>query len=181
MRSRSAAGAARSLIPPLPGPDQLKVHTWYILNRAAQRLREMVEAALLTKGLRRRHYAALCVISAEGPLTQSELSGRIPIDRVAMVSVIDDLEAAKLARRQQRLDDRRAYSLTLTPKGEQVLREARALLEAVDAEGLAVLSAEEREQLDRLARRLCGWEPRAVSKSAPKPLRENGCAKPLPD
>jgi MarR family transcriptional regulator, lower aerobic nicotinate degradation pathway regulator len=146
---------------PLRGPPQLKAHTWYILNRAAQRLREMVEAALLKKGLRRRHYAALCVIETEGPITQRQLSDRIPLDRVAIVSVIDDLEEAKLAKRQKDPGDRRAYRLELTPKGARLLQEARTLVDAAEAEGLAVLSAGEQAQIDCLAHRLCGWEPRA--------------------
>lgn len=158
VRSKATASAAEEPAWPLPGPPQLKVHTWYVLNRAAQRLREMVEAALLTKGLRRRHYAALLVIDAEGPLTQSELSSRIPVDRVAMVSVIDDLEAMRLATRRQSPTDRRAYLLTLTPKGIRTLAEARALVEAADAEGLSLLAPEDIARLDSLARQLCGWE-----------------------
>ena len=156
---------------PLAGPDQLKVHTWYVLNRAAQRMRELVEGVLLPLGLRRRHYAALSVISAEGPLSQRDLSGRIPIDRVAMVSVIDDLESAGLAQRHPSLEDRRAYALTLTPKGDSILSKARALVEAADAQGLAPLSAEEQAVLDRLARRICGWDGALDTAAKPPPRR----------
>lgn len=181
-RAPAAASRTRSSIEgeevdgaaaPLAGPDQLKVHTWYVLNRAAQRLRELVEGALLPLGLRRRHYAALSVISAEGPLTQRDLSSRIPIDRVAMVSVIDDLEATGLAERQPYPGDRRAYALTLTAKGDGILRKARTLVEAADARGLAPLTPEEKAQLDRLARRLCGWDE-APDVPVKPPVRRSG-------
>ena len=159
---RPVKGAAlarqRAKSVPLPGPPQLKVHSWYVLNRAAQRLRELVEAALLPLGLRRRHYAALCVIAEEGPLTQQELSLRIPIDRVAMVSVMDDLEAAGLAERRKDPSDRRVWRLVLTPKGHRVREQAAAAIETAEAEGFAALSGAELTRLDRLARRLCGWD-----------------------
>ncbi len=169
-RGSARVSATKAVPEPLAGPDQLKVHSWYLLNRAAQWLREAVEAALLPLGLRRRHYAALAVIDAEGPLTQRKLSDRIPIDRVAMVSVINDLEAAALAERQPCPGDRRAHALSLTLKGDEVLRKARAAVDAADAAGLAPLSADERSQLDSLARRLCGWEaPEAAAAPRPHP------------
>ena len=154
----AASAKQRANSVPLSGPPQLKVHPWYVLNRAAQRLRELVEAALLPLGLRRRHYAALSVIAEEGPLTQQELSLRIPIDRVAMVSVMDDLEAAGLAERRKDPSDRRVWRLVLTPKGHQVREQGFAAIEAAEAEGFRALSLSELAQLNRLARRLCGWE-----------------------
>ena len=81
-----------------------------------------MEAALLPLGLRRRHYAALCVIAEEGPLTQQELSLRIPIDRVAMVSVMDDLEASGLAERRKDPSDRRVWRLVLDTQRPAVAR-----------------------------------------------------------
>lgn len=155
---RQRQARPKPLRDPLPGAAQMKVHVWYNLCRAGQRLREMVDTALLTKGLRRRHYAALLVLGSEAELTQQALSARLPIDRVAMVSLIDDLEALKLVKRQRDPADRRAYLLLLTPKGARVLREARALVDAAEAEGLSVLTPAERSQLNALSRRICGWD-----------------------
>ncbi len=142
---------------PLPAAASLLPQTWYVVNRAAQRLRELVEGALAPLGLRRRHYATLGILAIEGPLSQQALSGRIPIDRATMVQIIDDLEALGLAERQPEPSDRRAYQIALTAPGQSVLREAGRRVAAAETEGLKPLSHAERKTLDRLSRRLCGW------------------------
>jgi DNA-binding MarR family transcriptional regulator len=148
---------------PLVGPAPLITQSWYVINRAAQRLRERVEAALLPMGLRRRHYASLAVIGTEGRLSQQELGNRIPIDRATMVMVVDDLERLGLVERRQDPADRRAYHILLTANGERALEQAKLRVAGAEVEGLAPLSAEQRRQLDGLVRILCGWEQPGTS------------------
>jgi DNA-binding MarR family transcriptional regulator len=152
--AESAAGAPAAL----PSAASLLPQTWYVLNRAAQRLRELVEQALAPLGLRRRHYAALGILATEGPLSQQALSSRIPIDRATVVQIIDDLERLELAERRPEPADRRAYQIALTARGRSVLEDADRRVVAAETEGLSSLSGAERRTLDRLCRRLCGWQ-----------------------
>jgi len=149
---------------PLPAAASLLPQTWYVLNRAGQRARELVEEALAPLGLRRRHYAALGILAMEGQLSQQALSSRIPIDRATVVQIIDDLERLGLAERRPEPADRRAYQVALTALGRTVLEDASRRIAAAETEAFKPLSETERKTLDRLCRRLCGWAtPRRVS------------------
>ncbi len=142
---------------PLPFAASLFDQTWYALNRAAQYVRLAVEEALAPLGLRRRHYAALGLLGAAGPLSQQELASRIPLDRASVVSVVDDLEALGFAKRRPDPNDRRAYHIVMTPAGKTALQSARRRVAAAQAAGFAPLTAEEIATLDALSRRICGW------------------------
>ncbi|MDA8051826.1 MAG: MarR family transcriptional regulator [Rhodospirillales bacterium] len=148
----------------LPAAASLLPQTWYVLNRAAQRARELVEEAIAPLGLRRRHYAALGILAMEGALSQQALSSRIPIDRATVVQIVDDLERLGLAERQPEPADRRAYQIALTAEGRAVLAKADRLIAGAEAEAFKPLTAAERKAIDRLCRRLCGWEARRGGK-----------------
>jgi DNA-binding MarR family transcriptional regulator len=139
------------------GPQHLEAQTWYLINRAAQHAREMVEAALEPLGLRRRHYAALGVIHTVGELSQQEISARIPIDEPRLVAVLDDLETRKLARRVPNPKDRRARLVTLTDKGVRLLNQAHEAVAEAERRSLSPLSATELKQLSALSRRILRW------------------------
>jgi len=74
------------------------------------------------------------------------------IDRSTMVSLIDQLETAGLARRRPSATDRRAREIAITPKGRRLLQEARKLIWQVEDEVLGGLTAEERRRLLTLLR-----------------------------
>lgn len=154
-------------VPPLPYAAPLLPQTWYVLNRGAQRLRELVEEALLPLGLRRRHYAALGILAADGALSQQALSSRIPLDPASVVQIVDVLEQLGLAQRQPEPADRRAYQIALTERGRGVLEDASRRIAAAEEEGLRPLSAAERRALDRMCRRLCGWQTGPSSRDEP--------------
>jgi DNA-binding PadR family transcriptional regulator len=80
-----------------------------------------------------------------------------------MVSLIDQLESAGLAKRRTHPKDRRAREVSITPKGRQMLERARGLATRVEEDVLRGLSAAERRQLLTLLRR-------ALSSAPPQPL-----------
>jgi DNA-binding MarR family transcriptional regulator len=75
------------------------------------------------------------------------------IDPSAMVKLINELETAGLADRRRRPGDRRAWEVTITPKGRRRLERARRLTRQVEDEVLGGLSAADRRQLLMLLRR----------------------------
>jgi MarR family transcriptional regulator, transcriptional regulator for hemolysin len=81
------------------------------------------------------------------------------IDPSTMVSLIDQLEAAGLAKRRPRATDRRAREVALTPKGRRVLGHARKLAMQVEDDVLRGLSDAERQQLLALLRRALDSAP----------------------
>jgi DNA-binding MarR family transcriptional regulator len=104
-------------------------------------------------GLTTALFALLNVINAREGAIQQELGSALGIDRSTMVSLIDELESAGLARRRPSATDRRAREVAITPKGRRLLQRARALILQVEDEVLGGLTAEERDELLGLLRR----------------------------
>lgn len=94
-----------------------------------------------------RTYAVLMALTERDGQSQRELSVRLGIHRNAMVAVVDALEARDLVTRNPHPSDRRAFAVTLTAKG-------RELLPALDAHG--------RAQEDELTTSLTGDERAAL-------------------
>ena len=79
-------------------------------------------------GLTPALFALLNVIRAREGAIQQELGSALGIDRSTMVSLIDQLESAGLARRRPSATDRRAREIAITPKGRRLLQRARGLI-----------------------------------------------------
>jgi MarR family transcriptional regulator for hemolysin len=115
--------------------------------------------ALGSVGLTPALFALLNVIGAREGAIQQELGSALGIDRSTMVSLIDQLEGAGLARRRPSATDRRAREIAITPKGRRLLQRARGLISQVEDEVLAGLTAEERRKLLALLRRALDSAP----------------------
>ena len=104
-------------------------------------------------------FALLNVVGAREGAIQQELGATLGIDRSTMVSLIDQLEDAGLAKRRTSATDRRAREVAITPKGRRVLERARRSIARVEDEVLAGLSAKERAELLALLRRALDSAP----------------------
>ena len=80
-------------------------------------------------------------------------------DLGTMVSLLDDLERAGLAKRRPRPTDRRAREVVITPKGRRGLERGRPLAGQVEDEVLQGLTAAERRQLLGLLRQALSSAP----------------------
>jgi DNA-binding MarR family transcriptional regulator len=115
--------------------------------------------ALETVGLTPALFALLNVIGAREGAIQQELGSAMGIDRSTMVSLIDQLESAGLAKRRPSATDRRAREIAITPKGRRLLQRARRMISQVEDEVLAGLTAKERRELETLLRRALDSAP----------------------
>lgn len=143
-----AAGQVKSL------PPSLAVWTGYLLGRATDRSREYFEALVKPLGIGRRHFGVLAVLGEEKPLSQVEIGDRLGIDRNTMVILLDDLEEKLLVARRRDPSDRRAYRVSLTDAGRDVLTQATAAARRTNDAVFAPLTAEEKAQLHSLLSRL---------------------------
>ncbi|HEU5065279.1 MAG TPA: MarR family transcriptional regulator [Gaiellaceae bacterium] len=110
-------------------------------------------------GLTTALFALLNVINAREGAIQQELGSVLGIDRSTMVSLIDQLESAGLARRRPSATDRRAREIVITAKGRRLLKQARRMISQVEDDVLGGLSAGERRQLLTLLRRALDSAP----------------------
>jgi len=126
----------------------------FLLNRAAQKIREDAERVLKPFGLTGRHVGVLTVIHEKGSIPQMEIGKCIYIDRTTMVQLVDDLEKLNLVERRANPSYRRAHALFLTAKGKEILPKALALGMAVEREFLSCLSAKDQRELGRILKHL---------------------------
>ena len=110
-------------------------------------------AALESLGLTTALFALLNVLGAREGAIQQELGSAMGVDPSTMVSLIDQLETAGLAKRRPRPTDRRAREVVITPKGRRVLEQARRSAMQVEDDVLRGLSPAERRQMLALLRR----------------------------
>src|SRR5690349_16475934 len=76
-------------------------------------------------GLTPALFALLNVLGAREGAIQQRLSAGMGIDPSAMVKLIDELEGSGLVQRRRRPGDRRAWEVSITPKGRRMLQRAR--------------------------------------------------------
>lgn len=96
----------------------------------------------------------LIVINSQPGLSQTALAEIMDVEGSTLVQVLDRMEEAGLILRVRRAEDRRSYSLTLTDAGSEALLAVDAVVEFREAELLACLSDDERDQLADLLRRV---------------------------
>lgn len=119
------------------------------MNRAAGRLRARFDELVTPLGIRAKHYGVLALLRDE-PLTQIEMARILWIDRTTMVALVDELEQLQFVGRARHPADRRAYAVTLTEQGREVLCAATQAADTAEEEYFAHLSVAEREQLRTL-------------------------------
>ncbi|WGX96542.1 MarR family winged helix-turn-helix transcriptional regulator [Nocardioides sp. L-11A] len=127
--------------------------TW-ALGRAHARAQGLLGEAFAAAGVRGYHYRLLAALAEYGPCSQADLGRATGIDRSDVVAVLDDLVAWRMARRDPDPADRRRNVVTLTRAGERRLVELDRVLDDVQEDVLAPLTAAERRTLLALLAKL---------------------------
>lgn len=135
-------------------PSRLDAMPTWLLGRSAARAHRLLSSALGDVGARGYHYRVLAALEDLGPASQAELGSRAELDRSDVVATVNELEAAGLVRRAPDPGDGRRKIVSVTAAGRRRLRDLDRVIEGVQQELLAALSAAEREELVRLLRRL---------------------------
>ncbi|HYZ17238.1 MAG TPA: MarR family transcriptional regulator, partial [Candidatus Acidoferrum sp.] len=120
-------------------PETLIACPDFLLGTVSVTVAELLEEALEPLGLRLRHYRLLRLLAYEGPQQQSALGAALQVDRTTVVALVDFLEKNGLAKRERDPDDRRAYVVRLSKKGEDLARKASAAATAIQERMFAPL------------------------------------------
>ena len=135
-------------------PETLMCCPDFVLSTVAVTMTDRIEKVLAPLGIRLKHYRLLRVLYFEGPQRQNDLGTAMEVDRTTVVALVDHLEQRKFAKRERSPDDRRAYRVRLTPKGEKLAAKATALVTALEQDVFSPLDRKEQETLRRLSTRL---------------------------
>jgi DNA-binding MarR family transcriptional regulator len=141
-----------------PPPEPLASAPGFLLSWNGQRSAHTFAQALAPLGLRPHHFGVLTLVDFKPGSTQQELVDHSMIDASSMVAILDELQELGLVERRQNPADRRKHAVHLTAKGRRMLERARQVADETAEELFGRLSAEERETLRRLHRKLAGLE-----------------------
>jgi DNA-binding MarR family transcriptional regulator len=115
------------------------------LLRLARNLRKETEAL----GVTSHQVTLLWLVRSRPGLSLRELAEEEGISAPSLSGHVDRLETAGLLRRVRSSDDRRRVGLELTREGRTLLKRVRTRRTTWLAERLALLSGDEREQIER--------------------------------
>jgi len=127
---------------------------WLVLMRCHRALSQIAERSIEDAGLCLTDFAALEALLHKGPLTITEIQGKVLLASGSMTAAVDRLEKKGLVVRRPAPIDRRAKVLDLTPEGRRVVKTAFSRHAAELESAMAVLNPSEKRQLYALLKKL---------------------------
>lgn len=142
-------------------PARLKDRPTWLISRAFARSSGLLNAGFEARGngLRGYHYRLLAALEEWGPASQADLGRSTGIDRSDVTAALGELESRQLIGRSADPDNKRRNIVTLTPAGIERLRDLDTVVDAVQDELLAPLTAAQRRQFTALLSRLADDSP----------------------
>lgn len=145
----------------------------FLLDKTSESLTARMSAALADLGLTARQYCVLDKASG-GEHTQGRLAEEALLDKTTMVTTLDGLERAGLARRVASPTDRRARLVEITPEGEALIERAATVIQGVYDEVLGVLGDERDALVTGLTRLVEGPLRETASDARPRRSSRTG-------
>jgi DNA-binding MarR family transcriptional regulator len=133
-------------------PEQVPVCA--LLAALGREATARVRRAMRPLGLGAQQFLVLKQLQVLGQASQAQLADALAIDPSNLAAIAADLADRDLVERTRHDVDRRRYVLRMSDAGEQLLRRTEGAIEAAEADLLAPLDPEERDQLYTLLRRL---------------------------
>jgi DNA-binding MarR family transcriptional regulator len=140
----------------------------FLLRRAHQLSVGLFEEECRDLSLTPPQYGVLTILAHAGGCDQATVARALGFDRVTTLRIVRGLQARGLVARQPCVTDGRRLQLTLTAEGVATQARGRKLAARVTERLMAPFEADEREQFQRLLRKLCaGLEPQARTQLLP--------------
>jgi len=127
---------------------------WLLLARCHRVLRQVAEHSIEEAGLCLTDFSALEALLHKGPLTITEIQGKVLLASGSMTAAVDRLEQKGFVVRRAAPRDRRAKVLELTREGRRVVKTVFQRHAAVLESAMAVLDPGEKRQLHALLKKL---------------------------
>ncbi|MEV1171225.1 MarR family transcriptional regulator [Nonomuraea sp. NPDC049784] len=137
-------------------PARLEGRATWLVSRAYLRSSGLLSAGFEAhgSGLRSYHYRLLAALEEWGPASQAELGRKTGIDRSDVTAVLTELESRNLVERSVDPEHKRRNIVTITAEGVEQLVELDKVIDGIQDEFLAPLTAAQRRQFLTLVSRL---------------------------
>lgn len=117
--------------------------------------RKAVESQVASLGIHRSQHMMLLYLSCVGNLaSQREIAEHFEISAAAVAVTLKKLEINKYIIRKSDETDTRINRITLTPKGEKMIKHTRELFNEIDRDMFEGITESELEVFDRVLERL---------------------------
>jgi DNA-binding MarR family transcriptional regulator len=126
----------------------------FLLAKSYQRGYALFKAPLEKFSLTPKQFSLLAFLWKQDGLSQVELSDKCQIDRTTLGGLIDRLQKQGYVRREPNPEDRRAFQIYLTEKGQALEEELLAIARKVTDSFTAGFSSAETETLRQLLKKL---------------------------
>lgn len=123
---------------------------FYLFDRASRITDQRLHSEQPDRDLNMRHLIVLAAIAQNEGASQTTIANKTGIDRSTMADIANRLHQKKLVGRRRTPSDARAYELSITASGMDLLKEAQARVDDADKALKAVLSGDEQAELVRL-------------------------------
>lgn len=137
-----------------PPVSDLSAHLGFWLRAVSNHVSHAFAGKLDDKGVTVAEWALLRTLYDKPPTPPSHLAAEMGMSRGAITKLADRLIGKSLVLRQASAHDGRAQTLALSPQGVALVPELAALADRNDREFFGRLSAEERDTLERLLKRM---------------------------
>lgn len=151
-RGRGKKGGRAGPDAPALGP--LPDYVGYALRRAQAASFRHLERSAGELALTPGQFSQLAAIEANPGINQRRLAALFGLDKSTLSPAMEALAARGLVQRARDAADGRAWALTLTPPGRQLLARMRAKIEAQERAIAAALAPAERRRLLAALRRI---------------------------
>jgi DNA-binding MarR family transcriptional regulator len=141
-------------------PEELSGYTGFLLGYLGEKSRRNFIALLEPHGFHPREFGLMTVMAKRPGITQQELASLARVDPSSMVALLDELEQRGIAERRIDPADRRRRAVYLTDKGHEQMHVLQREARNAAKDFLEPLSADERDQLNGLLRKLAGLAER---------------------
>ena len=126
----------------------------YHLRRASGAFAADFIIAMNGTGMRQILFGILSIVSANPGINQGAVGNMLNVKRANMVALVNELVERGLVERVVSPDDRRAFALSLTPAGKDMLGQCLERIAAHEASMLSDFSEDEKRTLIDLLGRI---------------------------
>ena len=126
----------------------------FLIAKARNTLKSEFEKELKPYALSYAHRIILIRLSEKNGLTQKELAQDTYFEQSNLTLMLDKLELKGLVKRTEKENDRRAYSVTITPEGEKLRDILVRMGERIMEKALWGLSNEQKEEFSKMLQRI---------------------------
>jgi DNA-binding MarR family transcriptional regulator len=137
-------------------PARLEARATWLVSRAYTHSSRLLSAGFETHGggLRSYHYRLLAALEEWGPASQADLGRNTGIDRSDVTAALTELESRNLVERSVDPEHKRRNIVTITAEGLEQLLELDKVIDGIQDQFLAPLTAAQRRQFITLVSRL---------------------------